>query len=191
MKKVIVNITAVILFASLVNAVEVRRLNQNYNDSGKYKSLEQLSFPLQHKIEKMLSAIIKPNHDKSYFVTYSFRRPLGDINKVLERMKNTLIRFLENENEEINTFKINDRFTIRIFPSSDKNDDVFLLGAISDRDAGGFSVSEVYRNLSLCIAEKTQKIENYRHKYHLWWLIFIDYIGYGLTSRDLERLQEL
>jgi hypothetical protein len=40
-------------------AIETRRLNQHHYVNGQEKSLEQLQYPLRHKIEKMLTKIKK------------------------------------------------------------------------------------------------------------------------------------
>ncbi len=72
-------------------AVEVRRLNLSYQKKG----LEDLLFSLRDKIDKMLSEIKSEDHDKSYFVSYHFKRPLSpnDTSIVVKGMKDLLINF--------------------------------------------------------------------------------------------------
>jgi hypothetical protein len=53
------------------------------------------------------------------------------------------------------------------------------LGGISDLDSSVWIVSELERNLKICIDEKTAKVAAIREKYSQWWLILIDHIGYG------------
>jgi hypothetical protein len=106
-------------------------------------------------------------------------------------MEKCLTHFLKFESEDTSNFIVNENFSFSIFPSTKRYDDVFLLGSFSDNNSGGFVVSEVYKNLQLCITEKTKKIENVRDKYEEWWIVLIDYIGYGLSQRDLDQLHEI
>ena len=57
--------------------------------------------------------------------------------------------------------------------------------------SGGFVISEVNRNLEICADEKSRKIKDHRWKYSEWWLVLIDYIGYGMSSTDLSQLREI
>ena len=49
----------------------------------------------------------------------------------------------------------------------------------ADRDAGGWLIAELERNIRICVLEKTAKIAVVRTRYPEWWLILIDHIGYG------------
>ena len=52
-----------------------------------------------------------------------------------------------------------------------------------DWDSGGWMLSELERNLRLCIDEKTKKRNKNANQYYpKWWLILSDHIGYGLNS---------
>jgi hypothetical protein len=67
---------------------------------------------------------------------------------------------------------------------------MFVLGGYSDRDAGGWLLAEMERNLTICIGEKSKKIEPYRAKYPDWWLVLVDHIGVGLSNYDRELFSE-
>jgi hypothetical protein len=54
-------------------------------------------------------------------------------------------------------------------------------------DAGGWVVSEIIRNLSACVVEKTRKVAPYRSKYPIWWLIFVDHIGHAQDEEDVRK----
>ena len=43
----------------------------------------------------------------------------------------------------------------------------------------------------ICIKEKTRKVAPVRHRYPAWWLLLVDYIGYGADPEDEVRLREL
>jgi hypothetical protein len=56
------------------------------------------------------------------------------------------------------------------------------MGAVSDRDSGGWVTTELERNLQLCIDEKTAKMSAIRTKYAEWWLLLVDHINYGVED---------
>ena len=45
-------------------------------------------------------------------------------------------------------------------------------------------MSEVERNLRLCIADKERKIARHRGNYAEWWLVLADHIDYGMDEND-------
>ncbi|MET0555249.1 MAG: hypothetical protein ABW221_19560 [Vicinamibacteria bacterium] len=56
-------------------AVEVRRLNQHEETTGTPRGLEAVSIPLLHRMRKLLPAL-GPARGESWYVTYTFERPL-------------------------------------------------------------------------------------------------------------------
>ena len=71
-------------------------------------------------------------------------------------------------------------------------DDLFVLGVSRDGNLGGFVVSEMVRNLRVCIANKTAQVAKAKRKYSEWWLALEDRIGHGaLLEQDRTRVREL
>ncbi len=65
------------------------------------------------------------------------------------------------------------------------------MGGQVDGDSGGWVLSEMERNIKLCIHEKTEKRNrNARQRYAEWWLILADHIGYGLDRSDQEQFRK-
>src|SRR5213595_1852143 len=64
-------------------AVEVRRLNQHERIGDVPRGLEQTSIPLDRLVIRILESMGPPTVGMSWFVSYSFRRPLPS-KKVLE-----------------------------------------------------------------------------------------------------------
>jgi hypothetical protein len=170
-------------------AAEVRRLNQTFETGHKKKGLEELEFPLRQKFEKLLSDLKVDTFDESYFVFFTFRRPLN-VSAVLGQARNALAQFSRAERRHREEIVINRRFKLEIMRASTKLDQFFVFGGHSDLDEGGFVIPEVYRNLKICSDEKTNKVKRYKSRYPQWWLILIDYIGYGLTKDDVAQLNE-
>jgi hypothetical protein len=170
--------------------IEVRRLNQNYMSGDQNNGLEEIQFSLLHKIQNLLSEIKSNSFEKSYFISYTFRRPIS-LNSTVSEMKRLLTEFAKNGTVIAGDYVIHDRFKFTIFPASKKHKQLFVLGGYSDHDSGGFVISEVNRNLEICANEKSRKIKDFRWKYPEWWLVLIDYIGYGLSAIDLSQLREI
>lgn len=170
--------------------IEVRRLNQNYMSGDRNNGLEEIQFPLLHKIQNLLSEIKSDSFEKSYFISYTFRRPISS-NGIVSEMQRLLTEFAESGAVREGDYVIHDRFKFTIFPASKNHEQLFVLGGYSDHDSGGFVVSEVNRNLEICANEKSEKIKDVRWKYPEWWLVFIDYISYGLSAIDLSQLREI
>ena len=52
-------------------------------------------------------------------------------------------------------------------------------------------INELQKNIQLVIDEKNKKIEQNYGLYYEWWLILVDYIAYGMESKDFEELKKI
>lgn len=163
-------------------AVEVRRLSQSWYDGKVRRGLAEAEAPLLQRVERLLPTLGPPVHDHSWFVFYRFSRPLPKW-KVIEPL---IVR-------ELKTFMANPipfekrllpEFELSVFAASKSHEDCFVLGGYSDAQSGGWVISEVTENLTHAIAEKTEKIAPYRHRYPAWWLVFVDLIAHGFDEFD-------
>jgi hypothetical protein len=166
-------------------AVEVRRLNQRYEAEGSLRGLEQDTIPLRQRLEKLLAEIRHANPG-TWFVMFSFRRPLADWRLLRTKLKDALHAFLDQPSEQIWRVEIVRGFTITTIPATFVRDRKFLIGGYTDGDAGGWVVAELIRNLSAYIAEKTKKVAPYLNRYPEWWLVFVDYIGNDSEAADVR-----
>jgi hypothetical protein len=66
-----------------------------------------------------------------------------------------------------------------------------VFGGYTDGDSGGFVLSELERNIRICLAAKTKKRARVRERYPVWWLMLVDHISYGLTDSDRKQLRQL
>ncbi|MFO7881941.1 MAG: hypothetical protein R6U52_05345 [Kosmotogaceae bacterium] len=108
---------------------------------------------------------------------------MANIRKVLKEHLNNL--------DKKKKYNIDDKIEIDLFPSSKRFSSLYVLGFLSDRDSGGFIVSEIYNNLDIIIQEKQDKIAPFLSKYKEWWLIVIDRVSFGLTEYDFNQLRDL
>lgn len=173
-------------------AVEVRRLNQNEETAEGHRGLEEISKPLHALVRKALAAMGPPVGGTSWFVFYSYSRPLPPWKQVDVLLRNALqeVRnWPELGNHEVRVAR---KMRVRFTRASKVHPDLFVLGGSSDHDSGGFVVSEIAENLRICIAEKSAKVANVRSRYSEWWLALEDRIGYGVLDADDQRqLREL
>ncbi len=167
-------------------AVEVRRLNQHRQVEGRSRGLEEDSIPLHQKFENLLKAFGKKS-DATWFVTYTFYRPILNWRELKTKVSAALFEFLLSPVDEAWRIPINDNFEITTLRASGVHNRTFLSGGHADIDAGGWVVSEVIRNLTVYLIEKTKKVIPYRSKYPIWWLIFVDHIGHARDEQEVRK----
>lgn len=172
-------------------AVEVRRLNQNFTSNGRVKGLEETSMPLKDVIKKLLDAYGSPSDGASYFFSYSYSRPLAALKDIKMGVCNFLDAFSDGQREECVAYRIAPRFEAEVFKATKAQKKKFILGDIVDFNLGGFVVAELYENINHCIVEKSHKVEPYKSKYNVWWLILVDRISNGLCEEEIEALSAL
>jgi hypothetical protein len=68
--------------------------------------------------------------------------------------------------------------------------EMFVPGGYTDRQSGGFLLAEMDRCIQEHIREKTLKVAPYRTRYPEWWLVLVDYIGYGLDAFDQQLFHD-
>jgi len=171
-------------------AVEVRRLNQNYDDGDGLRGLEETSIPLDKKIRNLLISLGPPTADKCWFVFYRFQRPIQRWKYLKLGLEKHLREFMQEPHSQMVRKSFGGGFEVEIFPSSIKWSSFFVPAGSSDSEAGGFVLQEIERNLDYCIAEKSRKIKKAKADYPEWWLVLIDLVGYGLDDLDRKQFRE-
>ena len=164
-------------------AIEVRRLNQNYDTNGNYEGLEEVSIPLESKVHDILESFNEVQFTNSWFISFSFKRPLTDIKKEL---KSFLEEFLEKDlpNHKTIKAKLDCGLEIILYPSEKRLPQPFLLGAWNDMDSTGWVYEQYRKNINLCINEKAEKVNrNKIQEYAHWWLILVDMIELDCLRR--------
>lgn len=182
-------------------AVEVRRLNQSIETAEGPRGLEQDWYPLQARFSNLLPKLGPPIDGESWYVFYDFERPLLPWPELRRRITDALTEFRNSGQPSlaraaglnVTLPPIAPRFELTLFRAgpADRHH-YFLNGGNSDGDSGGWLMSEMPRNIRLCIEEKNKKIAAFRPKYPEWWLVLVDRIGYGmLDEREQQMLRSL
>lgn len=173
-------------------AIEVRRLNQNEDTPNGPRGIEEVAKPLDAAARKVIASIGPPTAGASWFVMYSFKRPVPPWKQVERLLADALLRFQREPSEQPTTVRLAGGFTLRFRPAGKTHPTFFVLSGSSDHDGGGFIVAEMAHNLRICIDEKSRKVANFLEKYAEWWLVLEDRIGYGiLDDSDQEDLRQL
>lgn len=168
-------------------AVEVRRLNQHYMEGDVQRSLEQGSIPFQQGFVKLLEVTRPVGRSGSWFVMFSFSRPLVPWRHLRQMVRAALLRFAAEPTDEAWRIPVAKNFKLTFLRSSKDFGQPFVLGGYTDMDAGGWVASEVIRNLSAYVAEKTVKVLPFRSKYPEWWLLLVDHIALARDDADVRE----
>jgi hypothetical protein len=173
-------------------AIEARRLNQHEREPALPRGLEETSIPLRRTVQRVLDDLGPPRHGARWFVNFSFSRPLPPRPVVVRALGDALEQFACQSEPECFRFRLGAALSVRLSRAGQMHPRMFVLGATSDHDDGGFVVAELERNLSICLNDKTQKIAPYRRRYPVWWLVLVDRIAYAsLDSQDLKVVRGL
>jgi hypothetical protein len=99
-------------------AVEVRRLNQNEETTGVSRGLEETAIPTRRRIQKLLESLGPPTSNKSWFVFFSFRRPLAPWKELAPKIKNRLAEFQRNQTQTNRTIYNDGNFELDVHEAS-------------------------------------------------------------------------
>lgn len=171
--------------------VEVRRLNENFFSGSRPQGLEEVEIPLSSKINALLHSMGAPITGKSWFVDFSFSRPVKDWKILKEQIQQALLTFLASPTDGQSILIREENFQLSIiskasFPQSN----MFLLGGCQDDDSGGWLLDTMERNIDYCAKVKEKKIAQVRCKYSFWWLVLVDHVAFGLGDYDRNMFRQ-
>jgi len=171
-------------------AIEVRRLNQNHFSGAKVEGLEEASIPLRDRIKKLARSLGAPTEGESWFVSFTFKRPVEPWKSLEPKLRQALKTFITAPVKQAGTIAKTQGFELEVFRASKPHATMFVMGGYSDKESGGWVLSEMETNIRHCASEKSRKIANVRQKYKQWWLALVDHIGYSLNEFDREMFRE-
>ena len=178
-------------------AVEVRRLNQQHDVGTGPKGLEDTSIRLGLNVRKLLLSLGVPTRgqSQSWVVTYRFTRSELDGRDYWKALRSPLKRTLKAFMTQANPQPLEQKivppgFHLVLRPANRLHDTFFVPGVSIDLQAGGWMIGVIVKSLEFCIAEKTRKIADVRHKYPEWWLVMPDLIDWGVDDLDQQAVRE-
>ncbi|WP_444926408.1 hypothetical protein ACJJI4_21435 [Microbulbifer sp. TRSA002] len=137
-------------------AVEVRRLNQHYDNGKSIKPLEDIEYKLVPQLNTLLKTFKGAEHKSSAFISISYSRPVGNIKDKIKEIERVLISHLRII-DQTKVYKISDQVRIRISPTPTIFDSPYNLGSINDMDQGGFVLSEIKKTFSIYTKKNRKK----------------------------------
>jgi hypothetical protein len=173
-------------------AIEVRRLNEGEDCGMGHRGLEEVSEPLHKLVTRTLTAIGPSPNGVSWFVHFTYRRPLPSWKSLRNDLHDALTTVKGRTDLQHQEIRVSSNMRLSFIRAGKLHPTLFVLGGSSDHDSGGFVVAELAKNLNVYIAEKTRKVEKARQSYPDWWLAFEDRIAYGgLDENDQADLRKL
>lgn len=169
-------------------AIEVRRLNQNYEGPTGIVGLESADMPLRQIIGDIASSLGPPLRGESWYIHYDFRRPIEIDKRLKDQLECELRTFRDSADHQPKQLKVGDAIRLEIERAGTTYPTFFVLGGLNDADAGGWTEAEVIRNAKIFINQKTANLSKYKSAYPEWWLVLVDRIGFGLGMADWEYI---
>lgn len=165
--------------------IEVRRLNQNYFGPDEPRGLEELAIPLWRILREATSGFDSQFDGRSYWVFAEYKRPSNKTSReAAKSVRDSLEDFLRRGGQAPDELVPDNNLRLAVHQSSPVQGQVFRLGGGIDQDSGGSLVPMYVDNISYCIREKSLKIAPYEDRYDTWWLLLVDFMGWGLDDRD-------
>ena len=171
-------------------AVEVRRLNQNEQTAEGHRGIT--SIPTWQSLEQFMKTIGPSGTNESWFVGVRIlRRPSVRLKALKKSVGSKLTAFCQwphRNDQGAHRFDV-DGLRLELSRADGTHPSFFVPTGVVDRRVGGFILSEMIRNIPICIEEKSRKTEPYRRKYPVWWLILVDHIHGHLDSDEEQELK--
>ena len=154
--------------------------------------LEEIPKPVNVLVRKALAVTGPPIYGMSWFVFYTYSRPLPAWRELDVLLRRALGEVAGQPNLDGREIRVANKMRLHFTRASEVHPCLFILGGSADHDSGGFVVAELADNLRLCIDEKSAKVLKVKDRYPEWWLALEDRIAYGvLDKEDQEQLRQL
>lgn len=171
-------------------AVEVRRFNQFFQTAcGSKEPLEAVAEPVVNRVEAILTGFGPSADGKSWFVHVALTRPVASSRLLTRAVKGAFRAFLDAPGRTACTFRVAEGLELDFKEARTPQPHAFMLGGVSDYDAGGFILGETIESLKVVVPEKQEKVAPYRDRYPEWWLVLVNFLSYRLSENDLDELR--
>lgn len=170
-------------------AVEVRRLNQNEKTPGGTRGVQTI--PTRQSVSEFVKTIGPPAPEESWWVRVTILRRPASLKSLKRSIRSELAAFLEwpdRHDEHTHRFTVGG-LRLELSRANGPHPSVFVPASFVDRRVGGFVLSELMRNIPICVEEKREKVSQYRARYPEWWLILVDHVHGHLEPYEEQELR--
>lgn len=170
-------------------AIEVRRLNQHADIDGASIPLERDQFPLLNGMHALLGTWPAPTA-YTWWVSYTIDRPVLPWKRLKPMVREALVRVAQTNERSPAPVRVHSCLSLRFIAAQELHEQAFVLGGYVDRQAGGWFLNELQRNIQLVSDEKAAKVASYRSRYSRWWLVLVDHVGRGRGALEKELFDQ-
>ncbi len=162
-------------------AVEVMRLTKYSMTDGSPIALESAAIPIERRMRQYLHTYVPSfstaPDQPSWFVGFSFRRPLPRWEMVLPSLTAALLQF-GRDGCSPRRYRLSPNLSITVTPSSRRAESFFRLGGWCDQDATGWVVSQLSESAAISLERKAAILDSILG-FSERWLLLIDYVTAG------------
>lgn len=170
-------------------AVEVRRLNQNEQTADGPRGVQ--TTPTWQSVSQFVKTIGPPASDESWWVLLRIlRRPakLKSLKKAIGAKLAAFRQWPHRHEKHTHRFAV-DGLRLELSRANGPHPSFFVPAGVLDRRVGGFILSELIRNIPICVEEKRKKVSPYRDNYPEWWLVLVDHVHGHLEPYEEQELR--
>jgi hypothetical protein len=169
-------------FAIGTTAIEVRRLNVNYEINGKIIGAGNSAISLKRALKREIENIVGDPKIGTMRIYVAYRRPIGRIAKLMREARATLRSAYSENHHQYMEFPISDNVILQchMVPYEGR---AYVFRGIYDLDYDPNLKSTYESNIKVAIEDKEDKALACPEKYRHYWLILVDEIH--IASRSM------
>ena len=167
--------------------IEVRRLNQQYRSGEHTEGLEEQRIPLLKAINNEISKYPAEKNGENFWLAIQFRRGVGKLKAIKKQVTRAIKAFQEQEEKIPFTYDLSDTVTLKFIAKKSSSTCKYKIGTEVDMNRGGWIVDLYLKDMKYCIEEKEKKIQPYKEKYEMWWLLLVDHV-FLLEDDDIQEI---
>jgi len=160
-------------------AIEARGFSPIHADGQAIEGVEDQTTNLWRDLKRLVLSFERSGLPQaSWFVFYSFDRPLSRWRKLQPKIQHALHSFAGNlPSGNRHEILIERNFRLQLIRANKPHDSLFVMGGHSEEEASAFADPAMAKWTQLHDAEKIERIRTFRNRYPEWWLIFVDDVG--------------
>lgn len=169
-------------------AVEARLPNQHVVLGADVIALEHDAIRFHRGMQSLIRDLnLRSEDGAGCFVTFRLHRPVLSWKALRSLVKKKLLEIHEAGLDE-RSHPVASGFRLCFNAYTTPRVNRFTYGGYVDREANGWLVHTMLTNAQSCSDDKWTKVAPVHHKYPVWWLLLVDDIGLGDSTREAAIL---